>query len=126
MGVDWYPCERCGNTFPDCGDYTTCYGKDEGCMKEWCSDKCAEADGHVYAKCDLDFDACRDDAYGKGDCDEDVEYCDGCKHYTPDSCKYCRCEDFSDDEVLKFALERLDMEREHIIKLMIAEKTNTL
>jgi DNA-directed RNA polymerase subunit RPC12/RpoP len=24
MGVDWYPCANCGDTFPDCGHYWSC------------------------------------------------------------------------------------------------------
>jgi|HubBroStandDraft_4_1064222.scaffolds.fasta_scaffold00029_31 hypothetical protein len=49
MGVDWYPCNYCGRTFPDCGDYVLCSGNDGNCGTEWCSDKCAEKEGYVRA-----------------------------------------------------------------------------
>ena len=42
MGVDFYSCSRCGETFPDCGDYVRC-----DCWMKWCSDECAEKDGFV-------------------------------------------------------------------------------
>jgi hypothetical protein len=43
MGVDWYPCEQCGETFPDCRDYSHC----EGCGRVWCSEECAEKAGSI-------------------------------------------------------------------------------
>ena len=44
MGVDWYTCERCGETFPDCGYYVGC----EECWTQWCCDKCAAKDGALW------------------------------------------------------------------------------
>ena len=41
MGVDWYTCNHCGDTFPDCGSYYTC----DNCWTHWDDLKCAEADG---------------------------------------------------------------------------------
>ena len=40
MGVDWYSCKYCGETFPDCGDFVSCE-----CGEHWCDYDCAEADG---------------------------------------------------------------------------------
>lgn len=45
MGVDFYQCKnpKCGNTYPDCGDYFTC-----SCEQSFCSDECGgrkDADG---------------------------------------------------------------------------------
>lgn len=57
MGVDWYSCEKCGDTFPDCGDYVRC----DSCGRHWCSDECAEAEGYI-----------------RGD-DEDEEGCNFCR-----------------------------------------------
>lgn len=41
MGVDFYACDWCGETFPDCGDYVSC-----DCGRMWCSDECAENEGY--------------------------------------------------------------------------------
>lgn len=38
MGVDWYSCRNCGDTFPDCGDFVSCE-----CGEHWCDYDCAEA-----------------------------------------------------------------------------------
>lgn len=40
MGVDWYSCRNCGDTFPDCGDFVSCE-----CGEHWCDYDCAEANG---------------------------------------------------------------------------------
>jgi hypothetical protein len=36
MGVDFYACQNCGETYPDCGDYFTC----STCESSFCSDEC--------------------------------------------------------------------------------------
>jgi len=33
MGVDWYPCSICNETFPDCGDYSQCICEDQLCTR---------------------------------------------------------------------------------------------
>ncbi len=38
MGVDFYPCKDCGETFPDCGSYVFC----EGCSSRFCHNDCAD------------------------------------------------------------------------------------
>jgi hypothetical protein len=38
MGVDFYACQNCGDTYPDCGYYFTC----TGCESNFCSDKCGK------------------------------------------------------------------------------------
>lgn len=53
MGVDWYPCVKCGETFPDCGPHVSC-----DCGNYWCSDECAEKDGFRRS----------DDDYSDGSC----------------------------------------------------------
>lgn len=40
MGVDFYSCSNCSETFPDCGDYVSC-----DCGVHWCNDKCACDEG---------------------------------------------------------------------------------
>jgi len=86
MSVDWYACERCGETFPDCGDYVRC-----ACCMKWCSDECAEKDGFV----------CPDVV----DEDSDEE----------SSCKFCRGEDVDNDTLLKHCLKMLDISREDAV-----------
>jgi hypothetical protein len=33
MSIDYYPCDACGDTFPDCGHYGNC-----ACEKMYCGD----------------------------------------------------------------------------------------
>lgn len=40
MGIDYYACEHCGDTFPDVGSYESC-----NCGRVWCDDNCAETGG---------------------------------------------------------------------------------
>ena len=102
MSVDWYGCKKCGETFPDCGDYTSCE-----CGEMWCSDECAEKDGFKRESCKLEYDM--DD----NDCEES---CYNCDNKIESSCKYCREEDFDDSILFKFALKSLGMERETLIQ----------
>ena len=44
MSIDYYSCNNCGETFPDCGDYVSC----EGCGTKWCCDECAEEEDSLY------------------------------------------------------------------------------
>ena len=91
MSVDWYPCDVCGKTFPDCGDYVHCNDK---CYHRWCSDECAEKDGFV-----VDYD--KVDEYGD----------------PQRSCNFCRKEDVGDSVLLQFLLERfVQSDREAAVK----------
>lgn len=56
------------------------------CGNSWCSEECAKKDGYKYNK-------------RTGDT----------------SCKYCRKEDFTDDELLKYALKLLGKTRKELI-----------
>lgn len=89
MGVDWYPCEHCGETFPDCGSYVYC---NDDCYKRWCSDECAEADGFV----------------------EDRENIDRWGDSTK-SCKFCRKEDADDSVLLAFLLIKCGYSRADVV-----------
>jgi len=95
MGVDWYPCESCGDTFPDAGYYVYC----EGCGRQWCSDGCASSDGY---ECPVDEEG-----------EEIIE---------ESTCGYCRGEQFDDDEILAEALNLLGKSREDIIGILKAKK----
>ena len=112
MGVEYYTCNYCGETFSDCGRYVSC----ESCGTKWCDEECAEADGYIAEHCglhpDLDtYDLMRQ--YRKEHCNFDS--CADCGYFVPDSCKYCREEDFDDDVLLEYALHLLNMSREEII-----------
>jgi len=88
MGVDWYGCIKCGETFPDCGDYVSC-----DCGNMWCSDECAEADGFQRP----DEDEIEEDPYAES------------------SCKFCREEDVEDEVLLKHCLLMLDISRDDAV-----------
>jgi hypothetical protein len=92
MGVDWYSCKNCGETFPDCGDYTGCE-----CGEHWCCDDCAEADGFQY--------------------EEEGFTPEGSKWSQETSCNFCRKEDYDEFELLRFALDKLGLSREQLIEL---------
>lgn len=93
MGVDWYSCSSCGDTFPDCGYFVTC----EGCGTHWCTDECAEKDG-----------------YRVEEIDEDTE---------ENSCKFCRGEDAEDYELVKFMLSYFNVTREEMVKKFYETKS---
>jgi hypothetical protein len=99
MGVDYYACNNCGDTFPDCGYYVSCE-----CGQHWCSESCAEADGHK-----------KEDYI-----DEDGEVYEG---EGESSCSFCREEDFEDYELLNFALDKLDLSRQDLIKMYSENKS---
>ncbi len=46
MGVDWYPCSDCGETFPDCGSYVSC-GSCGSMFHDQCADDLREEFGTV-------------------------------------------------------------------------------
>lgn len=48
MGVEYYTCNYCGETFSDCGGFVICE-----CGTKWCDDECAEADGYISEHCSL-------------------------------------------------------------------------
>lgn len=94
MGIDYYVCDNknCGEGFPDVGEYVMCE-----CGCNWCSDECAEEDGFQE--------------------EENGFTPDGSKWEQETSCKYCRKEDFNDGELLRFALGKLSLSRNQLIKL---------
>lgn len=47
MGIDYYICDVCGETFNDCGYYISC-----DCGRHWCNDKCAKKDKYRKDKND--------------------------------------------------------------------------
>lgn len=119
MSVDYYVCNYCDDTFPDCGCFLTC----ESCGTKWCTDECAKQDGYIREHCEKHPDLdCRDlmESYRETHCS--YEDCYDCDYYEPDSCKYCRHEDYNDYVILEKTLELLNMTREDVIKLINNEK----
>lgn len=89
MGVDFFTCSRCNDTFPDCGPYKQC---GYPCGRVWCSsgyDNCAELDGYIVAEKE----------------DEDVEN---------KSCSYCRNEKATDFNLLTYMLTLNNTTREEV------------
>ena len=119
MSIDYYSCNNCGETFPDCGDYVSC----EGCGTNWCCDECAEEDGFIAQHCK------KYNVYGYSDMEAEREirdceysYCsDECPESVGDSCKYCRNEDYDDLTLLNKALELLHMKREELVEVINKE-----
>lgn len=42
MGVDFYACDYCEETFCDCGEYVVC-----DCGNRWCGENCASEEGYI-------------------------------------------------------------------------------
>lgn len=122
MGIEFYTCNYCGETFSDYGDFVEC----ESCGTKWCDDECAESDGYIGEHCNLYPDLDNYDLmynYREKHCDCDS--CYNCEHYVKASCKYCRQEDFDDGVLLAHALKLLGVNREElIIKYRDANKEN--
>lgn len=102
MGIDYYSCKYCGDSFPDVIDYVIC-----DCGEHWCSDECAEADGYKRENCKLGYDTYNNE------CEDSCYFC---KNRIEPSCKYCRREDFDDKILLDYALQKLGLSREGLIK----------
>ena len=97
MGVDYYPCANCGQTFPDCGEFTACNEEFGGCGKWYCSDECAQVQ-----KCEYDVEG---DYEGYDHLTKDE------KNKNKTTCINCRGEHASDTNVLTWLLKRLYMTR---------------
>lgn len=110
MGVDFYSCKNCGDTFPDCGEYVSC-----DCGEHWCCDECAEEDGYRKDECKLGYEVI--EGYEQNEeCEKGSNgLCDECGSYIKGGCKYCREEDFEDYILLEFALKELGVSREVLI-----------
>ncbi|MEG2787485.1 MAG: hypothetical protein RR942_06645 [Romboutsia sp.] len=118
MSVDYYSCDSCGDTYCDCGYYVRCE-----CGKGWCSDDCASDDGYIGESCKLGLNIEQqylEDDSSKCIREEDEDgyiHCFGCDNYTPESCKYCRNEDYSDSELLDIAMKHIGCNRQFLIDL---------
>lgn len=84
MSVDFYACDVCGETFPDCGDYVRC-----DCGGKFCGDGCAHMDYSVYEEIDK-----LTGADGDG------------------TCVLCRGEEVTDYDLINFLLKHCNLTRE--------------
>lgn len=55
------------------------------------------------------------DYYTCKNCGENFPDCGDCEYYEPESCKYCRHEDYEDDILLDKALGLLNMSRDDLV-----------
>lgn len=120
MGVGYYTCNWCGENFSDCGYYVSC----ESCGTRWCSDECAREDGYIKGHCKKHPELENVDMmehFRDEHCN--CDYCCDCEYYEPDSCKYCRKEDYDDNFLLCKALLLLDISREDLINMINSEDT---
>ncbi len=91
MGVDFFACDNCGATFPDCGPHARC----ESCNQKLCPG-CMKEHGVRSVMADLDFD---------GD-DSDDEY---------SQCPFCDFTIASNATLLECALADLGVTKEEFI-----------
>jgi len=92
VGVDFYACDYCGETFSDAGDYEYC-----DCGRRWCDKWCADKDG------------LREEPNG---------FVPNGGYYEQEtSCKYCREEDFDDHDLLNFLIKIHNSSRSEVIEM---------
>lgn len=92
MGVDFYTCANCKNTFPDCGSYFRCE-----CGEVFCSTKCGQ----------------RDDGEPEDETIEDWEECI--------TCMFCRFENVPDHQMVEFLLKKLNLTHEEAVVMFKEE-----
>jgi hypothetical protein len=97
MGVDFYACENCGHTFPDCGDYFGCE-----CGAIFCSSECGVR---------ISEEVPTGDKYADG---ED-------KYEDRTTCSFCRLENLADHEMIPFLLNKLGLTREQAVDMFRKE-----
>lgn len=93
MGVDWYACPSCRETYPDCGHHGTCIG----CEQTYCGG-CFDDFAEKYGLIDDSHD--RYSWYGQAL----VE------------CDHCNGTIVSDSELLTFVLGNLGIDREALLE----------
>jgi len=100
MGVDFYACGICGDTFPDCGEYGTC----AKCEENICS-------------------SCHDEQLGKyGSVDEDS---DEAMDFGDDAlceCDLCSDKVVHDSDILNYLLKYTSLTKDDVILAVKKEK----
>lgn len=87
MGVEFFPCDHCGDSICDAGHYEQC---NYNCCRRWCCDQCAEADGYKALPSEEEAEAAGEEW------DEDAE----------GTCAFCRKEQFTETQMLDWLQER--------------------
>lgn len=90
MGVDFFACDECGETFADCGPFARC----ESCDQKLCP-SCMSHFGVSGGMADMD-----DEDYSEDDYDQ---------------CPFCSLDAVSDKTLLEFALEKLRATKEELV-----------
>jgi len=101
MGVDWYSCEICGDTFPDCGPH------------EYCG-KCESAIGPC----------CMDEQFKKYGTSEDQDAIDGYGETCLAECDECTASKVHDKDIMEWALDQLNVSEEYAKKQIMAARNN--
>jgi len=96
MGVDFYACENCGETFCDAGYYFRCE-----CGSRFCSDVCGDK---KLIQAESEDEVCDD------------EYLDEIS-----SCIFCRVEQVCDADMVRFLLKKLGLTHEHAVDIFREE-----
>jgi hypothetical protein len=94
LGVDFYKCPLCHESYPDCGSYFEC----QICPNQTCDD-CARAGkfGSYY------------------DPPDDVEY------DPSEGCPFCNLTEVHNSDLMSFALKKLNITKEELKNLYIKE-----
>lgn len=96
FGISYYTCDICGENFADCSDYACC----DKCGRVFCCDDCAEDGILTYIYYDNDGNECSED--------DDYDY------QEVSSCKFCRKEDFDDEQILKYLLDKYKLTKDDV------------
>lgn len=99
MGVDFYACNNCGETFPDCGSYFHC-----DCGATFCSSECGKHEYKEYSDDDID---------DENDYEEEIS-----------TCIYCRVESVLDHDLLIFILDKYGLTYDQACDLYKAQHKN--
>lgn len=101
MGVDWYACRICGETFPDCGDYGYC-SECETILCSRCLDKQVEKYGHPPRG------SKKEDWFGS---------------YSADKCDLCSGKIIYDKDIVEYFLKEYNLTRDEIVNIIQQERS---
>lgn len=98
MGVDFYACHHCGDTFCDAGYYFSC----EGCGEFYCSNECG----------------------AKQTAEEPENYDDNPSWEDQTTCRYCRVEAVSSTDLLHFLLKKFGLTEDQATEMYKKEEAD--
>ena len=100
MGIDFYTCELCGDTFPDCGEYGTC----AKCENDICIN-CYNEQNIKYGTVDKDSKEAK--YFG----DKALKECNSCSEKI-----------VHDSDIFEYLLKITKMTKDEIVKAVKKEK----